>query len=70
VAAHFKKRSRRTFNFQKDSKIMKLTFSLLAVANARPTPTQLFEKAFVEIVDYFDQNLRTFQNYVDLLDVN
>ena len=49
---------------------MKLTFSLLAVANARPTPTQLFEKAFVEIVDYFDQNLRTFQNYVDLLDVN
>ncbi|CBY10103.1 unnamed protein product [Oikopleura dioica] len=28
---------------------MKLTFSLLAVATARPTPTQLFEKANYEL---------------------
>jgi hypothetical protein len=48
---------------------MKLPLSLVAVANAQPpNPKQIFEKAYVEVVDYVNENWGTFQAFVDGLD--
>ena len=48
---------------------MKVAPFLLAAANAQPpNPNQIFEKAYVEVVDYVHQNWGTFQAFVDGLD--